>query len=111
MIFNTWVYGLFLVVTFCVYRLTPARWRSEVLICFGLYFYWYYYPIHVVLIAAMTLLVFTLGWVVRPGTRGRPGLWLAVGTTACLGTLAYFKYQGFALDCVSWILARFGSSV
>ncbi|MFI5394417.1 MAG: MBOAT family O-acyltransferase [Candidatus Binatia bacterium] len=108
MIFNTWVYGLFLLVTFCVYWLAPVRWRSLVLIGFGFYFYWYYYPIHTLFIAAMTVLVFGLSWLVRPaGGRGRR-LWFTLATTLCLGTLAYFKYQGFLFNSAGWLLGVAG---
>ena len=108
MIFNTWVYGLFLLLTFCVYWLTPARWRPLVLIGFGFYFYWYYYPIHTLFIAAMTVLVFGLSWLVRPGAGRQRRLWFVLATTLCLGTLAYFKYQGFFFDSVAWVMGVVG---
>ncbi len=109
MIFNTWVYAFFLLVGFCTYWLARPRWRPLVLIVFGLYFYWFYYPIHVLLIVAATLLVFVLSYVVRPGAN-RQRLYFTLGVTACLGTLTYFKYQGFLFDSASWLLAQAGVS-
>jgi alginate O-acetyltransferase complex protein AlgI len=107
-IFNTWVYGLFLLVTFCAYWLAPARWRPFLLIGFGFYFYWYYYPIHTLFIAAMTVIVFGLSWLVRPGAGRQRRLWFVLATTLCLGTLAYFKYQGFLFDSVAWMMGVIG---
>jgi alginate O-acetyltransferase complex protein AlgI len=104
MIFNTWVYAAFLLVTFCLYWLTPVRWRAVVLTAFGVYFYWYYYPIHVLLIGLMTLVVFALGFLVRPGAGRHRRLLFAAGTAGCLGVLAYFKYQGFFFESLALVL-------
>src|SRR5437868_6806285 len=108
MIFNTWVYGLFLLVAFCAYWVTPPRWRPYVLIAAGFYFYWYYYPIHTILIAVLTALVFGLSRLVQPSAGRQRRLWFTLGTAACLGTLAYFKYQGFVFDSIGWLLGVVG---
>jgi alginate O-acetyltransferase complex protein AlgI len=107
-IFNTWVYGVFLAVTFCSYWLAPARWRPWGLTAFGAYFYWYYYPPHLIFILLMTLLVFALAWMLPPGAGRRRRLWFVLGATGCLGTLAYFKYQGFLFDSAAWVLGVAG---
>ncbi len=103
MIFNTWVYGAFLAVTFCLYWLAPTRWRPWVLTAFGAYFYWYYYPPHLVLIVIMTLAVYAVAWVVQPGSNRRRGLWFCLGLVGCLGLLAYYKYQGFFFESLAAI--------
>jgi alginate O-acetyltransferase complex protein AlgI len=108
MIFNTWVYGLFLLIAFSAYWLTSARWRPVVLTAFGFYFYWYYYPIHVLLITATTLLVFGASFLVAPGAGRRRRLYFTLAVTACLGTLAYFKYQGFLFDSIGWLFGIAG---
>jgi alginate O-acetyltransferase complex protein AlgI len=103
MIFNTWVYGAFLALTFCLYWLAPARWRPWVLTAFGAYFYWYYYPPHLVLIIVMTLMVYALAWVVQPGADRRRRLWFTCGVGGCLGLLAYYKYQGFFFESLALV--------
>jgi alginate O-acetyltransferase complex protein AlgI len=102
-IFNTWVYGLFLLLTFCVYWLVPARWRPWVLTIFGMYFYWYYYPPHLLLILTMTALVFGLSWLIPPGAGRRRGLWFAGAVAGCIGLLFYYKYQGFFFESVALV--------
>jgi alginate O-acetyltransferase complex protein AlgI len=106
MIFNTWVYGLFLLVAVCLYWAIPARGRPLLLTGFGAYFYWYYYPPHVLLIGAMTLLVFAVSWRVPAGRR--QGLWFALGVAGCLAALAYYKYEGFFFESVAWLLGGVG---
>ncbi len=103
MIFNTWVYGAFLVVAFCLYWLAPARWRPWLLTACGSYFYWYYYPPHLILIVVMTLAVFALGRVLRPGAGQQRTLWFAFGAAGCLGLLAYYKYQGFFFESLALV--------
>jgi alginate O-acetyltransferase complex protein AlgI len=102
-IFNTWVYGLFLLVAFCVYWLLPARLRPWVLTAFGGYFYWFYYPPHLLLIIVLTLLVFALGPLVAPGGGHRRRLWLVLGISGPLALLAYYKYQGFFFESLALV--------
>ncbi len=101
MIFNTWVYGLFLLASFCLYWLMPARLRPWVLTLLGGYFYWFYYPPHLVLILAMTLIVFALSHVVQPGAGRLRRLWFVTGITSCIGLLAYYKYRLFFFDSLA----------
>ncbi|MBI1816113.1 MAG: MBOAT family protein [Deltaproteobacteria bacterium] len=103
MIFNTWVYALFLIVAFCTYWLAPARWRPVVLTGFGFYFYWYYYPIHVLLITATTLLVFGLSFLVPPSAGRRRRFAFIVGVGGCIGLLGYYKYQGFFFESLALV--------
>jgi alginate O-acetyltransferase complex protein AlgI len=108
MIFTTWTYAVFLTIAFTAYWLVPSRWRGPVLTGFGFVFFAHWYPPHVVLIAATIPLVAWLGGRVAPaGGVGRRG-WLALGVTACLGVLVFFKYQGFVLDVARGMLAPLG---
>jgi len=98
-IFNTWIYGVFLLGVFVAYWLVPARARWVVLVGSGAYFYWYYYPSHLPFIVAVTAAVYGVG---RLGNTRRP--WLMLGVVAALGLLAYFKYQGFLAEIVGLLL-------
>jgi alginate O-acetyltransferase complex protein AlgI len=109
MIFNTWVYGFFLSVVFCVYWLTAARWRPVVLTVFGIYFYWYYFPPHVLLIGLGTLAVFGASFLVQPNAGRHRRLWFTAAVGACLGLLTYYKYQGFLADSATWVTGVIGA--
>jgi alginate O-acetyltransferase complex protein AlgI len=108
MIFNTWIYGFFLLLTVAAYWSSPARFRPFLLTAFGFYFYWYYYPPHVILIGAMTLLVFALSWWIQPHGARRRRLWFVLGVGGCLGALTYYKYQGFLFDSLAWVTTPMG---
>ena len=112
MIFNTWLYGIFLLATFCLYWLAPERARPWLLIVFGCYFYWHYYPPHLVLILGMTVAVWLLAFVVQPSAGRQRRLFFALGVGGCVGTLAYYKYSGFLMSSLALVfpLARGTSS-
>jgi len=114
MIFNTWAYALFLTVAVTVYWLAPRAARNPVLIGFGFFFYAYYYPPHVVLIAATIPIIYWIARRVAAGEGFPPEVrrrWLAIGVTGCLGALAFYKYQGFGLDVVRTLLRPLGVNV
>jgi len=109
-IFNTWAFGVFLVVTLALYWSLPSRTRPTALTLFGLYFYWYYYPPHVLLIVASIPVVWAVSRRIVPGEA--PGRrWLALGVAGCLGVLVYYKYQGFLVGTLRGGLASFGVPV
>lgn len=102
MIFNTWVYGVFLAGFFILYWLVPRRGRTAALLVGGLVFYTYYLPAHTLLIAALILATYGLGavmdWLktrrVDAPLKGFLNVKtvLALSLVLCLGVLAYFKY-------------------
>ncbi|MEG3072242.1 MAG: hypothetical protein RQM92_16585 [Candidatus Syntrophopropionicum ammoniitolerans] len=61
MIFNTWVYGVFLTCFFVFYWVVPPKGRMAVLVVGGLVFYTYYLPLHTVLIVGLILATYGLG--------------------------------------------------
>jgi len=145
MIFNTWIYGLFLLATFLAYWLTPERVRQWLLIGAGAFFYTYYFPPHLILIAASMLIVFWVAGRIAPreaatgqsagvgdlavdpqlgpdsgpdspdprlaipesAARQRRRMFI-LAVTACVGLLAYYKYQGFLANSINELLGALG---
>ena len=99
MLFNSWIYGAFLALTLAVYWSLPWQRARQWLLAFaGVLFYTYYFPPHVLVIGCFTILVFAatvLAERLTPQGRGRA---LAVAASACIGILAFYKYQGFLRD-------------
>jgi len=103
MIFNTWIYGVFLAAFFILYwTVVPAKYRPVALLAAGLVFYTYYYPVHTLLIAGFILVTYGCGTVIynnkfHPpyfvlGGRPATGAVFVLSVTVCLGLLAYYKY-------------------
>lgn len=103
MIFNTWIYGVFLAAFFIIYwTVVPSRSRPVALLAAGLVFYTYYYPVHTLLIAALLLMTYGAGTAIYRGKfeEPYPTLNSLLGTrhifigslATCLAVLAYYKY-------------------
>ncbi len=103
MIFNTWVYGVFLASFFLLYwTVVPPKGRTIALLSAGLVFYTYYLPVHTIMIAALILVTYGLGAAITrlqaPETAVK-GFFNAknvfiLAVAICVGVLAYYKYLG-----------------
>lgn len=103
MIFNTWVYGVFLAVFFLLYwTVVPPKGRTAALLAAGLVFYTYYLPVHTILIAALILATYGFGAAINRLKAEAPAAesffnaknTFVLSVVLCLGVLAYFKYLG-----------------
>lgn len=114
MIFNTWTFGLFLLLFFCIYWFVlKPEWRPAGLVIGGIIFYTNYFPAYTPLILGLSLFVYGSGILIQKYRLQHPcsgfktpfvALWISV--TTCILFLGYFKYlkllistlnDGFAL--------------
>jgi len=103
---------LFLPATVAAYWLVPARLRVVLLLVASYVFYLSWNPKYGLLLAASTVVNFTLAK--RLPSARSPRALLALGVAFNLGVLAYFKYVGLfsksAADLIDWLsLGRTGS--
>ena len=103
MIFNTWVYGVFLASFFLLYwTVVPPKGRTIALLAAGLVFYTYYLPVHTIMIAALILVTYGLGVVITRLKAQEPAAEcffnaknvFILAVAICVGVLAYYKYLG-----------------
>jgi len=115
-IFNTWVYGLFCLVTFIVYWFcVPQKWRSHVLLIGSYLFFTYNYPLNTLLIVFMTISIYYLS---MPIFRNKPHMdagvalpwykhpkfYLVVSIVFALGVLSYYKYLKMVIFTLDMML-------
>lgn len=116
MIFNSWVFAIFLLGFFLIYwlALKPER-RPMGLLVAGLVFYAYYFPAYTLLIVLLTLFVFYMGERIRKFRAAKPEagwktpyvfLWISV--TVCILVLGYFKYLRLLLSTLNMISEEIG---
>ncbi|MGB8955902.1 MAG: MBOAT family O-acyltransferase [Tumebacillaceae bacterium] len=116
MIFNTWVYAAFVLLTFLIYWFVmPTKWRSTWLLLASYAFFTYHFPLHTLLILVMTLIVYWLSLPIfrykplhdarekLPWTR-HPKFYLTVIIIFCVGVLAYYKYLKMAISTINELL-------
>jgi len=97
-IFNTWVFAVFALVSLVLYwSLVPQRLRPYALIVLGSLFYVYNIPAYLILIAALGAVTFVIGRLMllpHVAPRARKAL-LTLGVVLIAGTLVFFKYSKF----------------
>lgn len=98
MIFNTWSFAIFGLVTLAVYwALVPPRWRPYYIILAGCVFYAYAVPAYLLLVLALGAITYLISDRIV-ATRDRPRLkraWMAAGVTLIVAVLVFFKYTKF----------------
>lgn len=117
MIFNTWVYAAFVVLTFLLYWfLVPGKFRAHVLLAASYLFFTYHFPWHTLLILFMTAVVYALSLMIfryKPVLeRGEklpwykhPKAYLTAIIVFCVSILAYYKYWKMAVSTLNEIFS------
>jgi len=99
LLFNSVKYLLFLPTVLLVFWLSPHRWRVLILLVASYVFYMAWRPVFVLLILALTLVNFWLGFRIAESKQKKKA-WMVCAVTVNLLTLAYFKYFYFFEDIV-----------
>ena len=109
MLFHTWLFCVFFLIVYPVYRWAKGtRFECPWLLLASYVFYGWWNPLYVVLIASSTLFGY---WVVMMMERSRrKKFWIALGVISNLGLLGFFKYAGFVTENLNALLQRSGSS-
>jgi len=97
MIFNTWVFAVFAIVSLCGYWVAvPQRWKPHYIVAIGCIFYAWSVPFYLVLIAALSLITYFCSRRIMeasdPATKKK---WAAVAVGLITFTLIAFKYSTF----------------
>jgi alginate O-acetyltransferase complex protein AlgI len=96
-IFNTWEFALFGVLTYVLYWFAaPPRLRPYLLMVAGVVFYAASIPVYLLLVFALAAVSYVTGRALLAVTRERDGLRRAIltaGILASVGVLVYFKYS------------------
>ncbi len=97
MIFNTWVFGVFAVVTFAVYwTVVPQHWKPAFLIVAGSIFYAYSVPAFLLLVLGLGVVTFFIGnAIARTGEPNARKRLLVAGVVLITAILVFFKYTKF----------------
>lgn len=96
MIFNTWSYAVFLILSVLIYWALPQRWRNIWLIIAGIIFYTYQIPAHTILILGISILIYMISlgmlWAMDEGNLRGKKLFFTIGVLLSVLVLGYYKY-------------------
>jgi alginate O-acetyltransferase complex protein AlgI len=107
-IFNTWLFAVFAVVTIALYwAVVPTGLRPYYLVVAGTVFYSWAVPAYTVLIAALALATFAIGTaLLRTRDPGRRRALLILGVVLICAVLVFFKYTRFFAAIVNEVASQ-----
>ena len=109
MLFNSFIFLIFLGLVVPAYYLLPRRFRNLFLLACSYVFYGYWDYRFLSLILISTILDFTVGKVLhRTEDEGRRKLLLFISIAGNLGLLGFFKYFNFFVDSFAGMSSMFG---
>jgi len=104
MLFHSWHFAVFFLVTYFVYlALRRTGFWLHWLLAASYFFYGWWNPLYLLLIAYSTAVNFYAVVLMQRGRRKR--LWLVVGVINSLAVLAFFKYAGFVAQNLNVIFS------
>lgn len=113
MIFNTWTFGLFLIIFLIIYWLIlKPNLRPAGLLVASLIFYAWFAPSYILLVVLLSLFVYGSGALIQKFKGKHPDaklknplvmLWLSI--TVCVLVLGYYKYLGLLIASFNRLLS------
>lgn len=109
MLFHTWPFLLFFLIVYAVYlALGKTPFWLHWLLAASYFFYGWWNPLYLLLIAYSTVLDYLV--VIVMERSGRKKLWLLVSIANNLLLLGFFKYGTFVTDNINFLLAETGTA-
>jgi D-alanyl-lipoteichoic acid acyltransferase DltB (MBOAT superfamily) len=104
MLFNSAAFLIFFPVVTAIFYLLPHKFRWLLLLAASCYFYMYFIPVYMLILAGTILIDYQAGILIgKSKTPRRRKTWLWLSIAANIGILAVFKYYNFFLDNANWI--------
>jgi len=103
MIFNTWTFGVFLVLVLAVAWTIFPRSSRPFSIVAGVVFYAFSTPAYLAIVVALGVVTFVAARVMLAKPPAERGLAMSVGIALIAGTLGYFKYSTLLVTSIDQI--------
>ena len=108
MLFNSLAFCLFFPLVTILYYQTPHRFRWALLLAASCYFYMFFIPYYMLILAFTIIVDYAAGVLIEGAAGERRKMFLALSMIANVGALCVFKYYNFFIDNVSGISAYLG---
>jgi alginate O-acetyltransferase complex protein AlgI len=95
MLFNSLAFFLFFPIVTAIYFALPHRWRWLHLLLASCYFYMFFVPVYVLILAGTIVVDYAAGILISEAEGKRRRLYLMASLAANIGVLAFFKYYNF----------------
>lgn len=109
MLFNSFAFAVFFVLVTIVYFLLPHRHRYLWLLAASCYFYMYFKPEYILILALTILIDYYAGiWIEEQYNKKKKKKYLMLSLIANIGILAIFKYYNFINGNITGLALLFG---
>ncbi len=112
MLFNSFIFFIFLALVLPIYYITPSKMKNLVLVLASYVFYGYWDYRFTALLAISTIIDFTVGQkLYKCQELKNQKRWLLLSMFSNLGILAVFKYYGFFVESFAPLASIFGGNL
>lgn len=95
MLFNSLTFAMFFVIVTLLYFILPYKLRMGMLLAASCYFYMYFVPRYMIILASVILIDYTAGILIENAEGTRRRMFLLVSIFTNIGLLFVFKYFNF----------------
>ena len=107
MLFNSFSFVVYFILTTIVYFLLPHKYRWFFLLAISCYFYMAFVPVYILILLFTILVDYAAGIWIESHPKYR-GWLLALSLIVNVGCLGFFKYYNFANENLTLLLNEFG---
>lgn len=107
MLFNSFAFLVFFTIVTCLYFMLPHKNRWFLLLTASVYFYMYFIPIYILILAFTIVIDYFAGIFLENAQGRRKKLFLIASLVANIGVLAVFKYYNFLNNNITVFLHSF----
>jgi len=108
MLFNSVVFLLFFPIVCILYFTMPYRFRWLLLLTASCYFYMYFIPIYILILAGTIVIDYFAGIFIENNHGRKRKYYLILSLVANIGVLAVFKYYNFFIENTEFLLLQLG---
>jgi alginate O-acetyltransferase complex protein AlgI len=108
MLFNSFHFLVFFVVTVTLYFTIDKKFRNSLLLIASCYFYMAYLPVYILILGFTIAIDFFAGKQIEKAHGHSKKIWLTVSIISNIGILAVFKYYNFLNDNLTFLLDSIG---
>jgi alginate O-acetyltransferase complex protein AlgI len=110
MLFNSFEFLLFFIIVTAVYFILPHRYRWFHLLAASCYFYMFFVPVYIFILAGTIVVDYFAGIWIEDATGRNRKLFLIFSLIANIGVLAIFKYYNFFIENINQAIQASGNT-
>ena len=109
MLFNSLDFLLFFPTVCILFFFLPQKYRWFLLLAASCYFYMYFIPIYILILAGTIIIDYFAGILIEKNQGKKRKLYLILSLFANISVLAVFKYYNFFIENIEVLISTFGS--